>query len=340
MGLHDDAVVVDAHHDLLLLVVRDHRAGVTDTFGARWLPELRAGGVDVQVLPIYLEEEFLPEGALRRTLQIIDALHVEVAAHPDDVVLCLDPADLDAAVGTGRLALVLALEGAEGVGSDLGMVRILHRLGMRMMSFTWNRRTMLADGTAESDTAGRLTSLGIEVLRLAEALGVVVDVTHASDAGTWQLLELATRPMVASHSSCRALCGHPRNLTDDQLRAIAAGGGVVGINLHPALIDPDDPSISRCVDHIVHAIETAGEDHVGLGPDFCKDYFDQVNPTISQVLVDRDTLFATVKDLAGPPDLPRLTAAMVGRGLPEPTIRKVLGENFLRVLRAGLAPAG
>jgi membrane dipeptidase len=333
--LHQDALVVDCHHDILLMNAHDHQTGIKNSFGSEWTEELRTGGVDVQVLPIFIEEQFIPEGALRRTLQLVDALHVEVEQNSEDLAICLTAEDADVAVASNKIALVLSLEGTEGVGGDLGVLRLLYKLGLRMVAFTWNRRTMFADGLAEDTSVSRLTPAGVEAIRLMEELGIILDVTHLSDSGVDHALEIATRPLVASHSNCRAVYDHPRNLTDEQLRAIAATGGVIGINVHPVLVHEDDFTIERVVDHIEHMVEVAGEDHVGLGPDFARDYFDKVNPqgVLSQSLADTDKLFAVVKDLAYVRDLPNLTQGMIDRGLTEGLIKKILGENFMRVFR-------
>jgi membrane dipeptidase len=329
MDIHSDSVVVDPHHDLLLLVLRDHLSGVTDSFERRWIPELRAGGVDVQVLPIYIEEDYLPEMALRRTLQMIDALQIQVALNPGDVSLCLTGTEIDEAVAAGKIAFVLALEGAEAIGHDLGMLRTLHRLGVRMISFTWMSRTMLADGNFEGGTGGRLTTVGVKALSLMEALGVVMDVSHLNDAGFWHVAELATRPFVASHSSCNALHDHSRNLSDEQLKVVAAAGGVIGINAHPWILGKDYATMDGLLDHIEHAINVAGVEHVGIGPDFCKEL-------VEMGWANEDEMYDYVEGFASAAEWPNVTSAMQGRGWDAATITAILGGNFMRVFRSTL----
>lgn len=330
--LHRDAVVVDCHNDLMLLVARDRALGRPDTFRTRWIADLRAGGVDVVVLAVFIEHEYLPEGALRRSLHLVELVHQEAESNADDVALCLTGADIEAAVGSGRIALVLALEGSAGVGGDPDLFRTFHRLGVRMASFSWFGRTALADGSGEQDTGGRLTKAGVASLRLMEELGIVMDVSHLSVAGTQHVLDIATRPVIASHSSARALVDHHRNLTDEQLKAIAQTGGVVGVNFFAGFVDPERPSVDRLVDHIVHIASVAGIDHVGLGPDFVEDYFEAMYPSEPDLVIEgmraRDTI-----GLDRPSELPRLTEALVRRGLHEDEVRKVLGENLMRVFR-------
>jgi len=332
--LHRDAVVVDTHNDLLMLVTRRPRPAQAAYFRDRWLPQLRDGGVDIQVLPVFIDDDFRPEGALRQTLRMIEAGHRIAEANADAVALCTSGEEIDTALASGRIALVLALEGCEAVGTDITLLETLARLGIRMASFTHFGRTALADGSAEDATGGGLTSAGIEAVGLLEHLGVLIDVSHLSAAGTDHVLSLATRPVVASHSSAHALQAHHRNLTDERLKGIAATGGVVGVNFFYAFIDEKDPTVARVADHIEHIASVAGIDSVGLGPDFIKEVFDEMPRPIDELDdVDLDTY---VPGLEGPAGLPLVTAELVNRGWPEADIRKVLGENWLRVFRAHL----
>lgn len=325
---HESSLVVDAHHDLLMLVALAHSQGRTETFRNRWIPELRAGGIDVQVLPVFVSEE-APEAMLRKALEMIDALHVEVEKNPGEVRLCLTGSDIDDAIAQGKIALILAMEGGEAIGANLSMLRHFHELGVRMISLTWNNRTLLADGTDEQGTGSRLTELGTEVVAEMERLGIILDVSHLNDAGFWHVTEIATKTFIASHSNCRAIFDHPRALTDDQLRALATQGGVVGMNLHPMLVRGADATIEDCLDHLEHALEVAGEDHVGLGPDFCAE-LDELGAIMNPEAA------SGIKGLERSPDLPAFTEAMLDRGISEDVARKVVGENFLRVLRKGL----
>jgi membrane dipeptidase len=331
--LHDDAVVVDCHNDLILLVARRHAMGKADHFADYWLPELRAGGVNVQVVPIYLDDEYRPEGALRRTLLLIEHVHRIVQMHAQDVALCLSGSDIDAAVASGRIGLVLALEGMESLGKDVALVETFYRLGVRMMSFTHFGRTLMADGSAEDDAGSRLTRAGADAVGEMDRLGIVIDVSHLGIGGTDHVLEIARGPVIASHSSARALCDHHRNLRDEVIKAIAAGGGVVGINAFPWFIDRKQPTLDRFVEHIEHIRDVAGIDHVGIGPDFIREYCDEFFSNYTDYEEEGLPMNAEIEGLAYSHDLPNLTAKMIERGLPSDDIRKVLGENFLRVFR-------
>jgi membrane dipeptidase len=334
--LHHDAVVVDCHNDLILLVARKRALGDHRYFRDHVVPALRAGGVDVQVVPIFMEGEYAAEGALRRTLQLIEYVHQEAAANRDAVALCLTGAEVDETVADGRIALVLALEGCEGIGKQTELLGTMFRLGVRIASFTHFGRTLLADGSGEDGTGGRLTGAGVCAVREMERLGILVDVSHLSESGTRHVLEIATRPVIASHSSARVLRDHHRNLTDDQVRAIAATGGVIGINFFPAFVDAARPTVDRVVDHIEHIASVAGIDHVGIGPDFIKEYYDEVYPQYPTLKVQGLDAKTPIEGLTGPQDLPVLTEALRRRGVTDADARKILGENFLRVFRSEL----
>jgi membrane dipeptidase len=334
--IHRDAVVVDAHNDLpVLLLLRNEELGEQGAaryWSERWVPEARAGGVDVQVLPIYVAPE-VAEASLRATLLQLELLDREAAQTPE-VALCRSGADIDAALADGRIALLLALEGTQGVGADVELFSVFQRLGVRMVSFTHWSRALLAEGSADEATGSRLPASGVRAVAELERLGILLDVSHLAAASVEHVLELATRTVVASHSCARALRDHHRNLSDEHLRAIAATGGVIGMNVLPTFVHEAEPTLDRVADHIEHMVQVAGIDHVGLGPDFLREYIDAVYPQYDEFRrfggVD---LKAIVPGLARERDLPNLTERLLERGWAEPDVRKVLGENWLRVFR-------
>jgi membrane dipeptidase len=284
--LHRDAVVVDAHNDLpVLLLLRNRNLGlqgVEHYWRDRWVPEARAGGLDVQMLPIYVSPA-TAEASLRSTLLQLETLEREAARTPE-VAICRTGADIEAALGEKRIALVLALEGTPGIGADVELFAVFHRLGIRMVSFTHWSRALLAEGSADEDTGSRLPESGVRAVAELERLGILLDVSHLAAASIDHVLELAAKTVVASHSSARAVRDHHRNLSDEHLRGIAATGGVIGVNVLPTFIDEHDPTLDRVVDHLEHMVEVAGEDHVGLGPDFLREYMDARYPEFETFL--------------------------------------------------------
>jgi membrane dipeptidase len=331
--LHRDATVVDCHNDLILLVDHFDQRQQPKHFEEFWLPELRAGGVDVQVLPICLEEAFQTEGGLRRTMLLIERIHSLAAEHSGDVAVCLTGADVDAATAEGKIAFVIALEGAHGIGQDPMLVRSLYRSGVRVVSMAHFGRTFLADGSGlDATSCSRLTPQGIEVLAEMEELGIVFDISHLGLGGVDHVLELARRPFLATHSACLGITDIHRNLGDAQIKQIAALGGVIGVAAAiPFFIDAKSPTAERVVDHIEHIIGLVGIDHVGLGPDFIDDYYQQVyGGWMAPPDFDVTDSHAEV---SRPSDLPRITEALLRRGFSDGDVRKVLGDNVLRVLR-------
>ncbi|WP_064745130.1 dipeptidase [Pseudonocardia acaciae] len=326
-------MIADCHNDLLLHVLYQHERGRYDPFGDVWLPRLKAGGVVCQVLPVCTQEQFVGEAALRRCLLLVEQAYRCAQLHPADVAVVHTAGELDAALAGGRIALLLALEGTEPVGNDLAVLDALFRAGIRMASLTWNRRTMLADGVGEQDAGGRLTRLGVEAVAEMERLGMIVDVSHLSEPGFWHLHEIATRPYLASHSSCRALRDHPRNLTDAQLTALAGRGGLVGINAFGPFL-ADSPSVHDYLDHAAHAVELLGADRVALGPDFFQDIFEDTNPIATGLLTAPGQRIG-VPGLSGPEDLAALPALLAERLGPD-AARLVASESLLGLLRRAL----
>ncbi|MET9513737.1 membrane dipeptidase [Streptomyces sp. NPDC002994] len=333
--LHHEAVVADTHNDLLIAVTARPPRRWASFFREQWLPQLRDGGVNLQVLPVFIEDQFRPEGALRETLRMIECAHTLAEGNADEVRLCLDGADIDAALAAGRIALVLALESAPGIDANVELVPTLFRLGVRIASIAHWGRTPLADGSGEDATGSRLTAAGVEALAEMERLGILFDVSHLSASGVAHVLELATRPLLATHSSARALRDHHRNLTDAQIRGIAATGGTVCVNFLPEFLadDPAECTLDRLTEHVRHITEVAGADHVGLGPDFIQEVIGDITPPCCEP----DYGFPwSLPGIEGPRGLPLLTEALLARGLPEKTVRKILGDNVLTLFREEL----
>jgi membrane dipeptidase len=338
-GRPDRPLVVDGHNDLLLEVAfRSHRRAEANPFAVHWLPKLQAGGVALQVCPVFVDLPLLPEGGLREGLGQIAAFHRAVHENAESVVAVRERGDLATVESRARTGLMLSLEGAEPLGYDPWMAEVMWELGVRMLSLTWNRRNPFADGAAETGTGG-LSELGRRLVDVCVELGMILDLAHAAEQTYWDVLDRARdAPLVVSHAACRAVNDHPRNLTDDALGALAARGGVLGIMLHPLAIDATQPTLDRVVDHIDHAVELMGIEHVGLGSDFTQQLVRALNwvePPDALLPAGMHT-DAAIVDLAGPEDFPNLVEALERRGYAGGRARAVLGENFLRVFRQAL----
>ena len=271
----------DCHNDLLLGVTCQRDLGNDDLFGEFWLPQLRAGSLGLVVLPVYTEDWFTGEAALRRALTTIETARQMAQRYAAEVALVTTATELRAALDSDSIALLLAFEGMEPVGADIDLIDTFWNLGVRMASLTWNRRTPFADGLGERGTGAGLTELGRRALERMESLGMIMDVSHLSDAGFDHIAELATRPFVASHSSCRDVFGHPRNLDDARLRTVAEHGGFVALNAMGDFVGKSS-TVDTFLDHVEHAVRLIGTDHVGLGFDFLADTESHTLPVSAQ----------------------------------------------------------
>ena len=329
--------LVDAHSDFLCDVYDRRRRGETRVMERLYLPTWRAGHLRVVVAAIYLETFLVPHLALETALEMIDGLNLEIEESPGLFALCRTAAQLDRALEQGRVAVLLSLEGAEPIGTNLSLLRTLHALGVRLMGLTWSRRNAAADGAATALGGRRspagLTAFGRELVAEAVRLGMAVDISHLNDAGMADLLTLGVPRLFASHSNARALLDKERNIPDDWIRSLAARGGVIGINGVNTLTAADDAdaTVERVADHVEHIAAVAGRAHVGLGLDFCADLpeFGPQRPlqpgerAIMDILGDHAGVSALLQELKA-------------RGWPESDIRNVAGENFLRFFRTAL----
>lgn len=310
-----------------------HFRGEEHPFAARWLPQLEAGGVQLQVCALFSEDDHLPESALRKALLGVAELDRAVAENPG-VVAVRSSADLEAALAPGKLGLMLSLEGMEPLGYEPGLIDVFCSLGVRMASLTWNRRNPFADGVAEGP-AGGLSRIGrVLVDRMAE-LPIAFDLSHANEGTFFEVLARSSdRPVLVSHALCRALQDIPRNLSDEQLRALAERDGVVGLMALPFVTHPSEPTIARLIDHVDHLVATIGVRHVCLGGDFAR----QIEQSGAEGVEGLASTQA-IEGLGGPEEYPNLFACLRERGYGEADLRAIGSENLLRVLRRTL-PAG
>jgi len=234
----------------------------------------------------------------------------------------LTKSDLDGLEpGSGVVGGLLSIEGGEILHGHLDMVDVFHRLGVRALGLTWNHRNQLADGCLDAEAGGGLTRFGREVVTACQERGWVLDVSHLSERGFWDLMEVARGPVIASHSNAYAVHPHPRNLRDEQLVALAQKGGVVGLNFCPDFLTQEERCSSQdLVRHALHMAEVVGPEHIGLGSDF-------------------DGITRTPEDLPDVASLPRLTEAFLQAGFSEEETRGILGGNFRRVYHSVLPTA-
>ncbi len=324
--------VADGHSDLLLELVFAEQHGEDNPFRARWLEQLQAGGMALQVCAVYQGPQPDSTGALREALRQIAGFDSAVESNPE-VVAVRSRGDL-ARIGGDSLGLLLSIEGVSWFGEDLWPLDLLARLGVRMLSPTWNEQNAFAAGC---DHEGGLTALGEELIDRLPALGIVIDLAHASPRTFADVLARAPRGAAfVSHASCRAVYDHRRNLSNVQLTAIAEHGGMVCLMPHPLVIDPNQPTLDRFIDHIDHAASVAGVDRVGLGGDFLKQIAQATG--MSGSAQDGVAVEATLAGLEGPGDYPRLLEALGARGYSPSDVDAIAGGNLLRFLAASPLP--
>ena len=332
-------MIADAHVDLLLeLAHREHRLGETEAFARTWLPVLDAGDVRLQVCPVVVDLEWQPEGTLREALRQVTALQHALRENPERVVQVRSRSDLDEVEAGGRIGLMLALEGVEPFGYEIGTADLFWELGLRMAGLTWNRRNPFADGAADD---GGLSGLGRRLLARFAELGVILDLAHASPRLFDECTESYGGRVLVTHAGCRAVLDTPRNVSDEQLRALADRDGIFGLMIHPIAIDPANPTIDRVIDHLDHAASVLGPDRVCFGGDWIKRLHELMpSPAPPDGLMPPGLgVGTTIEGLSGPEEYPALVEALRARGWEGERLEGLLSGNLLRFLRGSLPEA-
>lgn len=312
--IHQSCVVVDAHCDTLTVLHEQKRdLGTLSSKGHVDLPRLQAGGVNVQFFAIFVHPIFGELRGIERTLEIIDLFYHQLEKYREQMALASSKKEIEQIISQGKIAAVLSIEGGEALGGKINMLNIYYRLGVRCLTLTWNGRNSLADGVSEQHTKGGLTRFGIEVVNRMNQLGMLVDVSHLSSYGFWDVLAVSQKPVIASHSNCAALCPHPRNLTDRQILGLANSGGVMALTLVPQFISKERATLEKYLDHIDYVVNLIGNTkHVGIGTDF-------------------DGVDQTVPGLSDCSKLSLITEGLLARGYGEQDIADILGGNIMRI---------
>jgi membrane dipeptidase len=325
-----------------------------------------AGGLNAEFFAAWVEPKLYPGQYASRTLALLQSVHDQVRRHPDHMRLCLTPDDILAAHAEHKFAALLGVEGGHSIENSLDNLRAFHALGARYMTLTWSNTNEWADSSGDQDDPsvahhGGLTAFGRDVVREMNRLGMMVDVSHVSDQTFAGVLAVTTAPVIASHSSSRALTSAPRNLTDDMLRAIAANNGAVMVNFFPAFIDeawrtawnallPELRATQRKLEEQMHSqgksVTYAQE--AAIDREFAAriprasfasliDHIDHVARTagIDHVGIgtDFDGMPSLPQGIDSAADLPKITAALMARGYTPAQMQQLLGANLLRVFR-------
>jgi membrane dipeptidase len=314
----DDIWMIDGHSDWLLDIADTKRSFFEESsIGHVDLPRLRQGQISAMMSAVFVRNEDLPHHALIQTLRGADRLRRIVEESEGSVRLVKDVRDLEECRNDGAFGAILHYEGAEAIDPEFVVLRLSYALGLRSLGFVWSRSNIFAEGVGENNRERGLTYLGKELVRRCNDMGVLIDVSHLNIAGFWDVLETSTTPIVASHSNARSVCDHERNLWDDQIKALAENGGLMGINFARQFLvegakKPEDVSLDAMVDHVDHIVNLVGIDHVALGSDY-----------------DGASMPEALYDAA---QTPRLIQALRDRGYDDTAIRKFGRDNWLRVL--------
>ncbi len=356
--VHGSAILIDTHNDITSRTVDGYDIGKARHDGHTNVTSLKEGGVGAQFFAVYVSADYVKGNhSANRTLAMIDTVrHDIVARYPNDFVLASTADDIERIHQQGKIAALMGIEGGHAIEDSLRLLRDYYALGIRYMTLTHANTNNWADSSGDFDKAGighhnGLTDFGKQVVREMNRLGMMVDISHVADKTFWDALSVSTAPMIASHSSCRALCNVPRNMTDEMIVALAKKGGVVQVNFNCGFLSEksaaasktvrpstlpgargDDATIEEyrkkvppatladVVAHIDHIVKIAGVDAAGIGSDF-------------------DGVFCTPQGLEDVSKFPNLTRALLEKGYSAADIRKIYGGNTLRVMRAVEAEA-
>jgi len=327
--VHKSALIIDSHNDATSRTVTGVDIGLRATKGHTDVPRLREGGVGAVFFAAYVAPTYAKDHtAANRALQMIDTVrHDIVAMHPNDFVLTLTADDVVAAHKAGKIAALIGVEGGHAIEDSPRLLRDFYALGVRYMTLTHTNTNGWADSSGDLrekavQRHNGLNDLGKQIVQEMNRLGMIVDISHVADKTFWDALEASKAPIFASHSSCRALCDVPRNMTDEMIAALGKKGGVIQINFNCSFLTKraaDEKSgirasLADVVAHIDHAVKIAGVDAVGIGSDF-------------------DGITCTPQGLDDVSKFPNLTRALLEKGYSAADIRKIYGGNTLRLMR-------
>lgn len=318
-------VVIDTHNDVPSFTVKGLDIGSRGSSGHTDIARLRAGGVGAVFFSAYVAPEYAKTGqSAHRALEMIDTIRTDIAGrYPDQFLFARTAADIEAAQRQGRIAALIGIEGGHAIEDSLRLLRGYYDLGARYLTLTHMNTNNWADSSGDINDPkvehhNGLTAFGRQVIAEMNRLGMLVDISHVSDKTFWDVLAASRAPVFASHSSCRALCDVPRNMTDEMIRALAGKGGVIDINFNPGFLttrQSPPASVEDAAAHIDHVVKIAGIGAVGIGSDF--DGIEQVPVGLEDVS-----------------KFPNLTRALEAKGYTLEQIRQICGGNFLRFMRA------
>jgi len=328
--LHKDCIIVDAHNDMPTHVRSKRITGATKVIENNYLSDIRAGGVNVIVAAVFVSEV---DNAFTEAIEQIKCLREDIEESNVYLELCTNYSQIVNAIKSEKIAIVISLEGIEPIGNDLSLMKHFYDLGLRACGICWSRKNLAADGCGfekeEKVNKTGLTDFGVNIIKQCEQLGMIIDVTHMSEASFWESTSVAKGPIIASHTDSQYVFNIKRNFSDAQILEIARKRGVIGINGVNCIAAPIERNndLTVLVDHIDRIKRIAGIDYVGLGLDLFP-YFDSSYQQMSMI---QDGVARTPLDLIrNYGELPKLTELLILKGYTDIEIKMVLGDNFMR----------
>lgn len=313
----------DSHSDILVDVTNKRMKGERNILKNHHIERLRKGNVNGTILAVWIDPPFENQPT-KRMLEILGAACEEFEDMKDVADLAYNAEDIINIQNSGRLAIVLGMEGLSGLKGNVSTLSMLYRLGVRHGMLTWNEENEFATGVLSPNKDRGVTELGIRALNKMEELGILVDTSHANEKTFWDVYENTTKPFIASHSNAYSICNAARNLKDDQIKAIAERRGVIGMNAWPEFIHAYNPSVEKLADHIDYIANLVGIDYINFGFDFC-DFLDSDAMSFSSSSVN------AAKDIEDASKVPNLINVLVKRGYKNEDIEKIAYKNIMRV---------
>ncbi|TYP49760.1 dipeptidase [Thermosediminibacter litoriperuensis] len=321
-------LVFDCHSDIWCDVANKRKKGVKRVLSSFHIPRLKKGNICGVNAAVWVEPQY-SKNPTKRMLEILGSISEELMELDDGLVIVRNLNDLYRAIQEQNLFIILSMEGLSGIEGNLSFITTLYKLGIRIISLTWNEENPFAAGAGCNDPQKGLTALGKEAIKKMKELGIILDVSHLNEKSFWDVCEVAEKPFIASHSNSYRLCPNKRNLKDEQIKAIAAKGGVIGINAWPEFIHSSDPTLERMIDQVEYMVELAGIDHVGFGFDFCDYLDDQIKNNLQKDKIPTKK----TEGLEDVTQVPAVVKELEKRGFKPADIEKICKGNFLRIFK-------
>ncbi len=311
-------MIFDCHADILTDIFNQSEKGLKNVFKERHLENFKKGKVKGGIFVVWIDP-YTTENARENLIQTLKHVSIELIENKELFNVVRKSEDFKIDKNDDKIHMIMGVEGLDCIGEDLDLIDLLYVYGIRHVSLTWNEANRLGTGVGGNQNCG-LTRLGEKLIEKLEKRNMIIDVSHANEKTFWDIINIAKKPVIASHSNCKSLCNHRRNLTDSQIEAIADSGGLIGMNIHKDFVDELEKlqTIERFVDHLDYVVELVGINHVGFGFDFCE-YLDDFKDT-------------NIKGVENVSKVQKIIYALRNRGYSDIDINKISYKNFENII--------